>query len=287
MCDLRRFHPIGKLAGMNARERAAALFGRDHALVGMIHVGALPGTPYHRDSVDSIITQAVREAVMLRDGGFDAILIENMHDRPYLAQQVGPEIVAAMTAIGVAVREAVDLPLGVQVLGAANREALAVALALGARFIRAENFAYAHVADEGLMATADAGPLLRYRRAIGAEGIAVLADVKKKHASHAITADVDIAEAARTAAFFGADGIVVTGVATGRATQAEDVKTVWQAVELPVLIGSGTTPENIERYWPHANAFIVGSFLKEQGVWSNPPDAERIHAIVAAADALR
>jgi len=81
------------------------------------------------------------------------------------------------------------LPLGVQVLAAANREALAVALAVGATFVRVENFVYAHVADEGLMPVADAGPLLRYRRQIGADHVKILADVKKKHSSHALTAE--------------------------------------------------------------------------------------------------
>ena len=98
-----------------------------------------------------------------------------------------------MTAVGLAVRQASTLPLGVQILAAANREALAVAQACGAAFVRVENFAYAHVADEGLMPTAEAGPLLRYRRQIGADSIQIIADVKKKHSSHAITADVPLA----------------------------------------------------------------------------------------------
>jgi predicted TIM-barrel enzyme len=66
-----------------------------------------------------------------------------------LRQRVGPEIVSGMAAVVNAVRAAVDVPLGVQILAGANREALAVALAAGAAFIRAENFVFAHVADEG------------------------------------------------------------------------------------------------------------------------------------------
>ena len=84
-------------------------------------------------------------------------------------------------------------------------------------------FVFAHVADEGL-ARAAAGPLLRYRRQIGADHIAVFADIKKKHASHAMTADVSIAEAARAAEFFGADGVIVTGAATGKPVEPADVR---------------------------------------------------------------
>lgn len=252
------------------------LFRNRQAIVGMIHVGALPGTPRHQASLDQIIAQAVREAAIYTHAGLDGLLIENMHDVPYLCGHVGPEIVAGMTAVGVAVRRESPLPLGVQVLAAANRAALAVAQACGAAFVRVENFAYAHVADEGLMPTAEAGPLLRYRRQIGAEHIKIIADVKKKHSSHALTADVSLAEAARTTEFFGADAIVVTGVATAQPAAVEDVKTVRQAVHIPVCIGSGLTPDNLGAYWPHADVFIVGSYFKVDGVWSRAVDAERV-----------
>ena len=105
-----------------------------------------------------------------------------------------------MAVIGREVRRAVPLPLGVQVLAAANEEAIAVALACGATFVRVEGFVFAHVADEGLV-EADAGPLLRYRAAVGAEHVRVFADIKKKHSAHAITADVDVVETAHAAEF--------------------------------------------------------------------------------------
>ena len=102
-------------------------------------------------------------------------------------------MVAAMASVGSEIRRAVPLPLGVQVLAGANREALAVAHACGASFVRVEGFVFAHVADEGLIESG-AGDLLRYRRKIGADGIRVFADIKKKHSSHALTSDVDLEE---------------------------------------------------------------------------------------------
>lgn len=263
------------------------LFGVDKALVGMIHVGALPGTPLAHQPVRAIIDQAVAEARLLAGAGFDALMIENMHDRPYLRQAVGPEIVAAMAAILDAIRSEVEKPIGVQILAGANREALAVAFAGGAAFIRAENFVFAHVADEGLMPEADAGRLLRYRRELGAEHVRIFADVKKKHASHALTADIDIAEAARAAAFFGADAVVVTGTATGRPAALQDVRDVSAAVEIPVAIGSGVTPDNLPALWPLADVFIIGSFLKRDGEWQNPPDPDRVDAVLRAAERLK
>src|SRR5262249_39315371 len=153
-------------------------------------------------------------------------------------------------------------------------EALAVALTGGAQFIRVENFVYAHVADEGLLPNAAAGSLLRYRRAIGAGHIKLLCDVKKKHASHALTADVTIGDAAHTAEFFGADGVVVTGAFTGEPTDPADVRSVREATALPVWVGSGVRPDQLGGL-VHADAFIVGSYIKQGGVWSNPIDAAR------------
>lgn len=264
-----------------------ALFENLKSVVGMIHVGALPGTPRNREALGAIIERACKEARALAQAGVDGLMIENMHDVPYLKGDVGAEIVAAMTAVGAAVRDGSSLPLGVQILAAANREALAVALACDADFVRVENFAYAHVADEGLMPTAEAGPLLRYRKEISAEHVRIIADVKKKHSSHALTADVSLAEAARTTEFFGADAIVVTGTATGQPTSPEDVATVKQAVSIPVCIGSGLTPANLPDLWSHADVFIVGSYFKVDGLWSNPIDPQRVTEFMTTVARLR
>ena len=258
------------------------------AIIAMIHVPALPGTPRGQLAMSAIVEHCVGEAKLYADLGVDALLIENMHDVPYLRGTVGPEITAGMAVVAAAIKQATPhLPLGIQILAAANHEALAAALAGGADFVRVENFAYAHVADEGLMPEAEAGKLLRYRKAIGAEHITVHADVKKKHSSHAITADVPLAEAAATTAFFGADGLIVTGAATGQPTNPEDVATVKAAVDVPVWIGSGTTPQNLPDLWPHADGFIIGSYFKQGGLWSNPINAARVREIIAAANLLR
>ena len=273
---------------------AEQLFGRDQALIGMVHLAALPGTPRAADSVDRIVDRAVREARLLVDAGFDAVMLENMHDRPYLLREVGPEIVATMTAAALAVRSEIDRPVGLQVLAGANREAVAIAHATGCRFVRTEGFVFAAVADEGLISTADAGPLLRYRRSIGAQDVAILADVKKKHSAHALTADVDLAESVRAAEFFDVDGVIVTGAATGRPADLADLADCRRATELPLVCGSGTTPENVGAILGSANGAIVGSWFKrpEQGVgepghWSGVPDPARARLLVEAADAAR
>ncbi len=256
------------------------------AVIGMVHLGALPGTPRARGGVREIVAQAVAEAETLAGAGVDALLIENMHDRPYLRTEVGPEVVAAMTAAAVAVRQRVKLPCGVQVLAGANEAALAVALAGGFDFIRVEGFVFAHVADEGVIESC-AGRLLRARRAWGAEHVRIFADIKKKHSAHAITADVGLAETAKAAEFFCADGVIVTGTATGEPVDVTELAAVAGATALPVLVGSGATREMVEALFPHASGLIVGSHFKVGGCWEGAVDAERVRAFTDRVAELR
>jgi uncharacterized protein len=269
---------------MDQHGTIVGLFGAPRALIGMIHVGALPGTPACATEPERLVEEAVAEARSYREAGFDAVMIENMHDRPYLKGEVGPEIVAAMTAVAREVRAAARLPLGVQILAGANLAALAVAHAAGGSFVRVEGFVFAHVADEGLIESS-AGELTRYRRAIGATGVRIFADVKKKHSAHALTADVSLVETAEAAEFFLADGVIVTGTATGRAADCAEVEAVAGAVHLPVLVGSGLTAENLAAY-SAADAFIVGSSVKRDGHWASPLDPARAAAVARAFHAL-
>jgi membrane complex biogenesis BtpA family protein len=117
-------------------------------LIGMVHLLPLPGSAGWLGDRRAVLTAARRDADRLLEGGCDALLVENMHDAPYLRGAVGPETVAAMAVVVHALVE-LGAPVGVQVLAAANKEALGVAVAAGASFVRVEGFAYAHVADEG------------------------------------------------------------------------------------------------------------------------------------------
>src|SRR5215216_5097923 len=208
-------------------------------------------------TVAELVLRAREEARVYRDCDVDGIIIENMHDVPYLKGAVGPEIVAAMTLIGAEVKAECQLPVGIQILAGANIEAMAVAHAAGLDFIRAEGFAYAHVADEGII-EASAAKLLRYRKLIGAERVQVWADVKKKHSAHAITADVSLGQTAETIEFMGADCVIVTGSVTGEAPQLKDVQEAKGHCHLPVFLGSGISESNIEQFY-EADGFIIGS----------------------------
>jgi membrane complex biogenesis BtpA family protein len=262
------------------------IFPKPKAVIAMIHVAALPGTPESSLSVAEVVGLAVREARLYRQAGVDGIGIENMHDLPYLRGGVGPEIVAGMTLVGQAVKAECGLPVGVQVLAGANLEAMAVAHAAGLDFIRAEGYVFAHVADEGIIESS-AARLLRYRKLIGAERVQVWADVKKKHSAHAITADVSLGLTAETVEFMRGDVVIVTGAVTGDPCRVEDVEEARAHTRLPVVLGSGVTVDNLDRFFGLADGFIIGTHFKVDSNWANTVDPRRVEAFMAAVEKLR
>ena len=248
----------------------------------MIHLAPLPGTPRNELSFNEILQRAMQDANVLAKIGFDALLVENMGDAPYLSREVGSEIIASMTAVTTAV-VGLGLPVGVQVLAGANQVALSVATVSGADFVRAEGFAFSHVADEGWM-DGDAGSLLRYRRQIKSN-VAVYCDVQKKHSAHSVTADLSLMDWVDGALFCGADGVVVTGRSTGHAPEGQALGQLAE-VPCPVLIGSGITPDNVSTYSAYANGLIVGSYLKTEGNWRNQVCIQRAEAMRKAVDLI-
>lgn len=249
------------------------------SLIGVVHVPALPGAADY-GSMQDIIQRSLKDAESYLKGGADALLLENMHDVPYLRGYVESETVAAMSAVAYAVRQKFRVETGVQLLAAANLEALAVAVAADLDFIRVEGFVFAHVGDEGLH-QASAPALIRKRAALSAKKIKIYADIKKKHSSHAITHDLSLTETAHAAEFFQADGVIITGLRTGSAPPVEAVQEAAAAVKIPVLIGSGVTPQNMSLYGI-ADAVIVGSYAKYNGNWREAVDPERVKELAFA-----
>ena len=250
-------------------------------LIGMVHVAPLPGSPRWDGSMERVIAAAVADARALVEGGMDALLVENHGDAPFTPGRVEPATVAGLTAVAHEIRRALpQTPLGINVLKNDARAALAVACAVGARFIRVNVHAGAVLADQGLVHS-DAYGTLRDRRLLAAD-IAIFADVGGKHAVP--LAPLDLEQHARDLTQRGlADGLVVSGQATGAATPIDDLKRVRSAVpDVPLLVGSGVTPETAADLLSIADALIVGTALKRDGDVTAPVDPERVRRLVAA-----
>lgn len=263
-----------------------AIFTVPKPVIGMVHLKALPGTPKYKGDVKAIIATALEEANIYKKAGIDGLAIENMHDVPYLKNKVGHEISSLMAIVAHEIKRLFGLPTGLQILSSANEAALAVAHSAGLDFIRAEGFVFGHLADEGYV-DACAGNLLRYRKKIGAENIAVWTDIKKKHSSHALTSDVDIVETAKAAEYFLSDGLIITGGSTGESAKLEEIKAVKKACQVPVIVGSGITFENVDEYLPVCDAMVVGSYFKVGGHWANELDKHKIERLMEKVGSMR
>jgi uncharacterized protein len=262
------------------------IFNSEKPIIGMVHLQALPGTPMNKLKPGKIIELALQEAQIYADSGISAVIIENMHDRPYLKSNTGHEISSLMAIIGHEIKQKTKQICGIQILAGANNEAIAVANSAGLDFIRAEGFVFGHLADEGYIESS-ASKLLRYRKQIDAGHIMVFTDIKKKHSSHAITSDQTIEEHALASEFFLSDGIIVTGKTTGSEPDLAEIKCVKKSTELPVILGSGITSENISNFYESSDAFIIGSYFKENGYWENPIDPNRINKFLKAIEQIK
>src|SRR5262249_23497580 len=113
-----------------------AILGQPGAVIGMVHLLALPGSPRWSGSMTRVVRAALDDARALAAGGADALIVENFGDVPFSAGRVDAATVAAMTAAIAEITRAVALPFGVNVLRSDALSALAVATATGARFVR-------------------------------------------------------------------------------------------------------------------------------------------------------
>jgi membrane complex biogenesis BtpA family protein len=264
------------------------LFGIDKPLIGTIHLDPLPGAPrYEGAAVRDIVRRAVEDATRYVDGGIDGLIVENEGDIPFLKpDEVGHETVAVMSVITAAVVQAVGVPVGVLCLANATPQSIAIAKAAGAQFVRANQWANAYIANEGFI-EGSAARSLRYRAAIDARDVRVFADVHVKHGSHAIVADRSIAEMTHDTEAFDADVVIATGQRTGNPTTVEEVKQISAVASRPVLVGSGLDARNAESLMSVADGAIVGSAMKEDGVWWNAVSVARTRAIVDAVARVR
>lgn len=266
----------------------AALFGRTKAVIGVIHLPPLPGSPsYDGQSMEALTSFALDEAERYRAGGVDGLIVENHGDIPFAKpDRLGPETAACMAVIAGAVRRADGPTIGVNVLANAAQAALAVAKAAGARFIRVNQWANAYVANEGII-EGPAAEATRYRAWLHAQEVRVFADVHVKHGAHAITADRSLAELARDVEFFDADAAIVTGQRTGDPASMEELRAIAGGTALPILVGSGVTPENVGDILAVADGVIVASALKRDGVWWNEVDPDRMAVFAQAVTRAR
>lgn len=253
------------------------------AVLGMVHLLPLPGSPGWAGSMEQVLDRAMLDARTLVDGGLRGVVVENYGDAPYFPDSVPAETVASMAAVVTVLRRELDVPLGVNVLRNDGPAALAVAAAAGAGFVRVNVHTGSMFTDQGLL-QGRAHRTLRLRATLRSP-VAIFADVFVKHATP--PPGTRLEDAARDAHQRGlADALIVSGGSTGHPTDPAVVARVKEAVPgVPVWVGSGATPETARLHLRSADGLIVGSALQQDGVAGRPVDAERVRRFMDAVSA--
>lgn len=253
------------------------LFGARKPLIGVLHLLPLPGAPLYDGAMQKVYDQALAELDVFRRHSLDSVIVENFRDMPYFPGRVPAETVAAMAAVSREVVRAAEMPVGINVLRSDGEGAIAVAAAAGAHYVRINVHMGAVVADQGIVQGSSQFSV-RLRSALRSSAL-IFADVGVKHAAPLAGRSLDI-ETRDLAERGLADAVIVTGDRTGVETSADDIDTVRRATSLPVLIGSGATPENLDRVLPKVNGLIVGSYFKKDGAGHNSVEPERVERFV-------
>jgi membrane complex biogenesis BtpA family protein len=256
---------------------------KKRTIIGMVHLAPLPGSPHWAGSLDEVTDRAARDASILAEEGIDALLVENYGDTPFYPVEVPPVTVAAMAVVISRIMEAVPavLPWGVNVLRNDARAALSIAAAVGASFIRVNVHCGATATDQGLI-EGRAHETLRLRASL-APGTAILADAQVKHGTPLRSAPLeeDVLDLVHRAH---ADAILITGSGTGRPAAVADLRAAAAAAgEIPVILASGATAENIKDFLPYCRGVIVGTAVKQDGRTEAAVDPDRVRAFLEAA----
>lgn len=253
------------------------IFPNRKPIIGMIALPPLLGYPEFT-SMDAVIERALGDLDTLQQGGVDGVCVENDYDRPHQLT-VGPEIVASFTRVAREVAEYANVPVGVQVLLNDWRASLAIAKVIGARFVRIDFFVDRVRISAGMVEPEPAS-ILAYRTKIGAEYVALLTDVQVKY-SELLEPGKSLTKSVQQAIANGSDAVVVSGKITGDAPSSNDIREAREAAQdFPVLIGSGTTPENICELLHYADGAIVGTTFKNSSESHERVVAERVRKLM-------
>jgi len=253
-------------------------------VIGMIHLLPLPGSAgYDGQGLEPVIAHALSEGRALEAGAVDAILLQNTGDLPAFGDG-GPETIAYMSMIGTLLRRELKTPLGVNILANGTESALAVAHAIGARFVRIKVYVGAVVGLGGIT-QGSAQRAQDYLRHLAPIDLEICADVYDRTSRPLV--DMPIEEAANYASYHGrAQALVVTGASVPDSLdRIRKVKTTVK--DKPIYVGGGATAENIAEFFQVCDGVIVASSVKRGPAFQGVTDRDLLARFMDAADRAR
>ncbi|MBU9744437.1 BtpA/SgcQ family protein [Lachnospiraceae bacterium ASD3451] len=257
---------------MNSGERVS---------IGMVHTLALPGSYDGSRTLEEIIRRATADAKTLEDAGFDAVIVENVHDSPWPEEGMNVQQTASLAIVANEVRKAVRIEVGLDACGRPNTGIEIAQAVSGISFVRIPFFVDARIGMYGIMQPMGADAVW-LRKRIGADHVKIFADIQVKH-TYALREDIPIEASAAWAVETKADAVIITGSTTGEETPVGLLHRVRQVCGLPIVVGSGCSVENVKEQYKAGNGAIVGSSLKAQKNLCNPIDPELARAYILAA----
>jgi membrane complex biogenesis BtpA family protein len=275
-----------KINGMNSK-----VFEKAKPIIGVLQLLPLPGSTGWKGKIHPVIARAEQEATALASGGVDAILVENTFDAPYVSDRMDPAGAIAMGLIIRRIMHFTHLPIGVSVLRNDPETALAIAMNVGAKFIRTSLLTGAAICETGLL-QGKYRDLIAYRQRLQVEGIALFADISLEktvplvgaQAGSAITLKVLAQQALHPGM---ADGVILTDTHLS----PEAIAGLRQELDAPVFYDFSHPLAEVNPYSQAADGLIVSSAIKKPS--GMPPDAPptvdltKVEELVAVTEMLR
>ncbi|RKX53218.1 MAG: hypothetical protein DRP30_04870 [Thermotoga sp.] len=254
-----------------------AVFKKKFVVIGMVHLKPLPGSvKYDGESIEEIEKSAIDDAKILMNNGVDGLMIENFGDKPFLNERIDLFPLLIMTRIVSKIISFSSVPVGVNIEFNCWKEEITLAKATGASFIRVEVFNEFRYNNAGILFPSFS-KLLRLRKELNANDVMIFADLNVKHTYPIFDRDVeDLLDDFNKYV----DAMIITGTATGKPVDLEFLKRVKSISKVPVLVGSGVKPDNIDVISRIADGAIVGTFFKRDGIVENPVDPTRVQKLM-------
>lgn len=256
-------------------DRIFSDLGKKKTIIGMVHLGAMPGTPFYEEgSYEATFERALRDAKALDEGGAAGCLIQTV-ERVYPTNDEADY--ARVVGVGNIVRAVAketrpDFQIGVQIMTNALQASVAVAKVSGGSFLRCFALVGQTLSPWGMI---EARPLefLRYRQSINATHIKLVAEVDGMHFKW-YGEEKSVAEVARTAVHAGADAVEVAHADEDvNLKQIHDIKAALPNV--PIILGGYTNHENAARRLSKADGAFVGSAFEPTG-WGTSIDKNAV-----------
>ena len=252
--------------------------------MGLIYSVALAGWMDYCGDMTKVIDRALADLHAMQNAGVDAVIVENFCDHP-AGTKLEPEQMAALTAVATVVAREATIPVGIDAAFCDPMASLAIAVAVGATFIRVPVFVDTVVTSDGIVKPC-ARELQRYRKLLGAENIALLCDIQTKH-TFMLSSAISIEESALMATECGADALIITGAHTGSASPLETIRRGREVTKLPLIAGSGVNAQNAADQLSLVEAAIVGSAMKPHGKAEEPIDEALAAKLMQSVKACR